>query len=98
MRNIGVLFLLLFASLLNATAQQAHINLDWDPQKNKEDLIPFSANVNSPEVMDDHTVIFRLKAPEVSKVLLTGTMFVGEEAGKQVPFTKGDDGLWTLKI
>lgn len=92
----SVLFLM--SLIINVTAQQAHINLDWDPQKNKENLIPFSANVNSPEVFDDHTVIFRLRAPEVSKVLLTGTMFVGEEAGKQVPFTKGEDGLWTLKI
>jgi enterochelin esterase-like enzyme len=25
-------------------------------------------------------------------------MYVGEEARKTVPFTKGDDGLWTLKI
>jgi enterochelin esterase-like enzyme len=80
------------------TAQQAHINLNWDPQRNTENLIPFSANVISPEVFDDHTVIFRLKAPDVSKVSLTGTMFVGEEAGKVVPFTKGEDGLWTLKV
>ena len=38
-------------------AQQAHINEDWDPMRNKENLVPFSANVISPEVMDDRTVI-----------------------------------------
>lgn len=79
-------------------AQQAHINIDWDPQRNTQNLVPLAANVISPEVMDDHTVIFRLKAPDVSKVTLVGSMFVGENAGKEVPFVKSEDGLWTLKI
>ena len=69
MKKLLSLFLLLFSTLVYVAAQQAHINLDWDPQKNKENLIPFSANVNSPEVFDDHTVIFRLKAPNVSKTI-----------------------------
>jgi enterochelin esterase family protein len=90
--------LLLLIPVLSLSAQQAHINLDWNPQKNTENLVPFSANVISPEVFDDHTVIFRLKGPEVSKVMLTGSMFVGKEAGKQVPFVKGEDGIWTCKI
>ena len=30
-------------------AQQANVNLDWDPQRNAEGLIPFSAPLNSPE-------------------------------------------------
>jgi enterochelin esterase-like enzyme len=83
---------------LSLPAQQAHINVDWDPQRNTENLIPLSANVISPEVSDDHTVVFRLKAPDVSKVSLVGSMFIGDEAGKEVPFIKGADGLWTLKI
>ena len=92
-----------FAALLltffgNGFAQQAHINEDWDPMKNKENLVPFSANVISPEVMDDHTVIFRLKGPDVKSVTVTGSMFVGPDARKQVPFVKGDDGVWTCKI
>ena len=98
MKKSLVILLFLCSSLFYVAAQQAHVNLDWDPQKNKENLTPFSANVISPEVLDDHTVIFRLRAPDVSKVILTGTMFVGDEAGKQVPFTKDDKGLWTLKI
>lgn len=98
MKKLIPLFIFFTFMCFNTTGQQAHVNLDWDPQKNKENLIPFSANVNSPEVLDDHTVIFRLRAPEASRVLLTGTMFVGGEAGKQVPFTKDDKGLWTLKI
>jgi enterochelin esterase-like enzyme len=98
MKYLMILLLVFIFHFINMSAQQAHINLDWDPQKNKENLVPFSANVISPEVYDDHTVVFRLKAPDVSKVSLIGTMWVGEEAGKIVPFTKGDDGLWTCKI
>ena len=66
MKRTLLILLLFIPSLVYVAAQQAHINLDWDPQKNKENLIPFSANVISPEVFDDHTVIFRLKAPDVS--------------------------------
>jgi enterochelin esterase family protein len=50
--------------------QQANVNLDYNPQKNTEGLIPFSAAVNSPEVHDDNTVTFRLKAPNEQKVVL----------------------------
>jgi enterochelin esterase-like enzyme len=91
-----VLIGLIFA--LGSLAQQAHINEDWDPMKNKEKLVPFSANVISPEVMDDCIVIFRLKGPDVQCVTLSGSMFVGDEANKRVPFIKGDDGVWTCKI
>ena len=99
MKNLRFAFLYLlivFASPL--FAQQNHINIDWDPQKNKENIIPFSANVISPEVNDDHTVIFRLKAPDVHKVTLTGSMFVGADARKEVSFVKDETGLWTCKI
>jgi len=98
MKKILFTSLIFTTFLINSAGQQAHVNLDWDPQRNKENLVPFGANVISPEVFDDHTVIFRMKAPDASKVLLTGTMFVGDEAGKQVLFTKGEDGQWTLKI
>ena len=98
MKKILFTLLIISSFLINIAGQQAHVNLDWDPQKNKENLTPFSANVISPEVLDDHTVIFRLRAPDVSSVFLTGTMYVGEEAGKRVPFIKDEKGLWTLKI
>ena len=95
--NIFLINLLLL-SILPLFAQQAHINVDWDPQRNTENLIPRGANVISPEVFEDHTVIFRLKAPDVSEVLLVGSMFVGNEAGKRVPFEMGEDSIWTVKI
>lgn len=83
---------------LTAKAQQSHVNIQYDPQRNTENITPFSAQVISPEVFDDHTVTFRVKAPDAHDVRLTGSMFVGAEARKQAPFTKGADGIWTLTI
>ncbi|MBK6284725.1 MAG: esterase, partial [Draconibacterium sp.] len=81
-------------------AQQANVNLDFNPQKNTEGLNPFSASVNSPEVHDDNTVTFRLKAPNAQKVVLpTGAIYTANNMGREpLPFTKGDDGIWTLTI
>lgn len=82
-----------------AFAQQANINLDYNPQKNTEDLIPFSAPLNSPDVRDDHTVTFRLKAPEAKNVSLAGVaILVALGQQKPVPFQKGADGIWTLTV
>ena len=61
---------LLLAS--SAWSQQANVNLDWNPQKNTENLVPFSAPQNSPDVRDDRTVTFRLKAPLAKDVRLVG--------------------------
>jgi enterochelin esterase family protein len=83
-----------------AWSQQANVNLDYNPQKNTENLIPFSASLNSPDVRDDGTVTFRLKAPAAKEVRLTGAVLTGIETsgGKPLPFTKGDDGVWTLTV
>ena len=61
---------LLLASF--AWSQQANVNLDHDPQKNRENLIPFSAPLKSPDVRDDRTVTFRLKAPLAKELRLVG--------------------------
>ena len=79
-------------------AQQSHVNIDWDPQRNKEGLNPYDTRVISPEVHDDHTVTFRLIGPNVNSLTVSGTMFVGEEAGKRVPLVKGTDGIWSVTI
>ena len=55
---------------LTAFAQQSNVNLSYNPQKDTEGLIPFSANLNSPQVNDDHTVIFRLRAPKAESVAI----------------------------
>jgi enterochelin esterase family protein len=83
-----------------ACAQQANVNLDFNPQKNTEKLIPFSAPLNSPEVHDDRTVTFRLKAPAAKEVRLVGVAILTAlgRTNQPVPFTKGDDGIWTLTV
>ncbi len=90
---------ILFAST-NALSQQANVNLDWNPQANTENLTPFSAPLNSPEVHDDQTVTFRVKAPEAKEVALNGAILsaLGKNWGETVPFDKSEDGIWTLTI
>ena len=80
---------------LSAGAQQSNVNLSYNPQKDTEGLIPFSANLNSPQVNDDHTVLFRLKAPKAQSVALSGAMTTILGTRGNIPFTKGDDGIWS---
>lgn len=51
-----------------------------DPQRNAENLVPFSAPLNSPEVHEDRRATFRLKAPLAKEVGGRHTMFVGFNA------------------
>ena len=83
---------------LTAFAQQSNVNLSYNPQKDTEGLIPFSANLNSPQVNDDHTVVFRLRAPKAESVALSGAMTTVMGVRGNIPFTKGEDGIWTLTI
>jgi enterochelin esterase-like enzyme len=86
----------------SAGAQQAHVNLDWNPQKNSQNLTPFMANVISPDVGDTGMVTFRVKAPAAQTVLLSApTIAAGLGTGsgaKPWPFTMGADGVWSLTI
>ena len=91
----------LLASMVcgTALAQQANVNLDHNPQKNTENLVPFSAPLNSPDVRDDRTVTFRLKAPEARAVSLAGVaILVALGKNAPVPFEKGADGVWSLTV
>lgn len=97
LKRITISFFFIFA-ILTISAQQSHVKTQWDPQRNSENILPFSTRVHSPEVNDDRTVTFRLIAPNANEVLLTGSMFVGQEARKRIPFEKGEDGVWTLTI
>ena len=82
-----------------ATAQQAHVNLDWNPQKDTQHLVPYGANVISPDVRDDRTVTFRLKAPMARQVALTGgPILLALSAKDPIPFRKDSDSLWTLTV
>ena len=95
-KTITVAISLLLA--LTAFAQQSNVNLSYNPQKDTEGLIPFSANLNSPQVNDDHTVVFRLRAPKAESVALSGAMTTVLGVRGNIPFTKGEDGIWTLTI
>ncbi len=83
-----------------ASAQQAHINLDWAPHRNTSGLVPFMAGVISPEVDDRRMVTFRLKAPRAQEVQLAATTIAAAlgRATTSWPFTRGTDGTWTLTI
>jgi enterochelin esterase family protein len=80
--------------------QQANVNLDYNPQKNTENLIPLSATLNSPDVRDDGTVTFRLRAPAAKEVLVSGVAILAAlgKSGQSEPFTKDADGVWTLTV
>ncbi|WP_319590100.1 alpha/beta hydrolase-fold protein [uncultured Draconibacterium sp.] len=90
----------LFVCPILSQAQQANVNLDYNPQKDTEGLIPFSAPLNSPEVHDDHTVTFRLKAPEAKVVTITdGTILTALGSGREpLPLEKGEDGIWSVTV
>ena len=47
----------------------------------------------SPEVGADRTVTLRFRAPNAQQVIANG-----ELDGKPHPMTKGDDGVWTVKV
>jgi enterochelin esterase-like enzyme len=100
MAPIGSWFLGCWLVAAGASAQQAHVNLDWAPQRNAEKLTPFGANVMSPEVHDDHRITFRLRAPDAQSVALTGgpILLALGRANSPAPFERGADGLWTLTV
>ncbi|MEJ5352493.1 MAG: alpha/beta hydrolase-fold protein [Melioribacteraceae bacterium] len=100
MKLCNFLGAMLFMVCTLLRGQQANVNLDYNPQKNTEGLIPFSAPLNSPEVHDDNTVTFRLKAPKAQEVKLAGVAILTAlgKGNEQIPFTKDDDGIWTLTV
>lgn len=83
-----------------AAAQQAHVNLDWNPHANSDGLLPYGATLLSPEVHADRRITFRVSAPEASSVLLEGgPMLLALGEGTQpVPFTRGEEGVWSLTV
>jgi enterochelin esterase-like enzyme len=93
----------IFISLLTITmasalyAQQARVNVEWAPFKKGDNAAAWSARVNSPEVADDHTVIFRLYAPEAKKVSVSGDMFRPPMTIRSLDMVKDTSGVWSVK-
>ena len=102
MKTLSLICLTMLAGVLAvpAAAQQAHVNLDWNPHANTEGLMPFAATVISPEVHPDRTITFRVSAPQARTVLLEGgpMLLALGEGTDPVPFKAGDDGVWTLTV
>jgi enterochelin esterase-like enzyme len=84
--------------MIALNAQQAHVNLDWAPQRNDRGLTPFMARTISPEVYDDHTVTFRVNAPDAQEIKLSGSILLGLGTNQSIPFTRGEDGVWSLTV
>lgn len=93
-----VLVFITLIGTIQLKAQQARVNLDWAPQKNTEGLVPLGANTISPEVHDDHTVTFRVKAPDANAVSLVGDFLRTLGSKKDLPLSKGTDGIWSLTV
>lgn len=98
-------FLSLPLAAVIALAQQAHVNLEFDPQANRQNLKPYGGSLISPEVHADRRVTFRVGAPKAQEVLLTGgpillaiTPDAGSAERAPIPFSKGEDGVWTLTV
>jgi len=89
--------LLILITVSSVFSQQANVYIDWNPQKNVQKLLPFGTRVLSPEVFDDHTVMFRVYAPRANEILLTGAVLVGLNTNKPLAFTRGNDSTWTFK-
>lgn len=98
MKSKFLMVSLLFLGAISTQAQQAHVNLDWAPQRNDQGFTPFMANTVSPEVHDDHTVIFRIKAPDAKEVSLSGSILLALKSTQPLPFVKDEDGLWSLTV
>jgi enterochelin esterase-like enzyme len=100
MAGLARLFAGVCAAVVPLIAQQAHVNLDWAPHKNTQGLKPFGASLISPDVGDDRKITFRVKAPEAQRVELTGgpILLALGRTGKNVPFTKGEDGVWSVTV
>jgi hypothetical protein len=80
-------------------AQQIGVNLGYNPQKNTENLIPFSAPLNSPDVHNDRIVTFRVKAHEAKNVKFSRPVMIALNAwSRSMPFIKDKDGILLLTI
>lgn len=76
-------------SLASAGAATTALAQDKPAPTRRKELPP----VISPEVHSDRTVTFRLRAPKVSEVLISG-----EWGGGNKPLTRDKDGVWSVTL
>jgi enterochelin esterase-like enzyme len=63
----------------------------------KKPMFPQGPTVNSPEVMQDRSVVFRILAPEAVNVGLESSDIFGMRPGNTT-FTKDKDGVWQATV
>ena len=63
----------------------------------KKPMFPQGPTVNSPEVLSDGRVVFRILAPEAVSIGLQSTDIFGMQPS-DTPFTKDKDGVWQATI
>ena len=63
----------------------------------KKPMFPQRPTVNSPEVLSDGKIVFRILAPEAVNVGLQSSDLFGMEQ-KGVSFTKNKDGVWEATV
>ncbi|MCF0163994.1 MAG: esterase [Bacteroidales bacterium] len=95
MKKLAIILSALLVSF-SLSAQQSWVNVEHNPQANKEGLPPMGARVISPEVHDNHTVTFRLYAPMAREVIVRGSMFTGGMQQKMGTMTKDENGVWSI--
>ena len=54
--------------------------------------------LDSPTVLPDNSVVFRLLAPEANEVVVVGDWPGGINDNTVVPMTKDDDGVWSVQV
>ena len=83
------------AALLAATASTAFAQ--QAPASQLGPAAPVVQQVQSPEVLPDGRVTFRLAAPDAAKVEVRGNFPTGFEPSI-VPMTKGENGVWSVTV
>ena len=77
-------------------AQQAQVNLEWDPHRNAENLaLRYGTGTLTPVVHDDRTVTFKIVAPKATNVKIAGFPYSTSEP---IPMAKNAEGTWEVTV
>lgn len=82
-----------FSCLQLAIQTQAQTQAQPQTEAAPRATTPRPTPIRSPEITPDRHVIFRLRAPAASSVVLTGEFMTGSK-----PFEKDPTGLWTVTV
>jgi enterochelin esterase-like enzyme len=87
--NRRILPVLVFGAAMAASVAMA---LSATPSSAQEVGMFGTTGVKSPDVAEDGTVTFRLRAPEAKSVIVSG------DFGDDASMTKGADGIWSVTV